>query len=269
MTHPAEEIERASLSELHDVLTPEISESLGIQRLSIGSAMVSIAGNLPTSAIVLNRSIGLGLPGPESKESIIDIVEAYRQAGVARYFIHVHPNANPDNIPGWIGEAGLEKTRGWQKFARGTAPVEPSTSPLDVRKVDKKHASDVARIVCNAFDLGDAALPWIELLPNCPHWHVFMTFDGDNPAGVGAIYIDGDIAWTDFGATDLEFRRQGSQSALLSHRVQFALDQGCKKIFNCTGEEVPGDPQHSYSNILKTGFSEDYIRTNYAPPKVS
>jgi hypothetical protein len=40
---------------------------------------------------------------------------------------------------------------------------------------------------------------------------------------------------------------------------------GCRKIFTCTGVSVPGDPQHSYNNILKAGFKEDYIRENYAP----
>ena len=94
-----------------------------------------------------------------------------------------------------------------------------------------------------------------------------MTFDGEVPAGTGALFIDGKLAWTDFGATAPGFRQRGSQSALLRHRVQFALDRGCRQVFTCTGESVPGDPQHSYSNILKAGFKEDYVRPNYAPPK--
>ena len=35
----------------------------------------------------------------------------------------------------------------------------------------------------------------------------------------------------------------------------------------CTGEEVPDDPQISYHNILKMGFTPAYIRRNMAPPK--
>ena len=37
--------------------------------------------------------------------------------------------------------------------------------------------------------------------------------------------------------------------------------------FTATGEEVPGDPQHSYANILRMGFEEGYIRENFAPPR--
>ena len=92
-----------------------------------------------------------------------------------------------------------------------------------------------------------------------------MTFARERPAGCGALFIDGEAAWTDFGATAPEFRRRGSQSALLRHRVLFALDHGCRRIFTCTGEAVPGDQQHSYANILRAGFREDYLRLNFAP----
>ena len=92
-----------------------------------------------------------------------------------------------------------------------------------------------------------------------------MPFNGDMPAGTGAVYIDGDVAWTDFGATSPAFRQRGSQSSLLRHRVQYALDHGCKQIFACTGEAVPGDPQHTCSNILKADFREECVRNNYAP----
>jgi hypothetical protein len=32
-----------------------------------------------------------------------------------------------------------------------------------------------------------------------------------------------------------------------------------------TGEAVPGDPQHSYGNIVKAGFAEAYLRENWVP----
>ena len=67
------------------------------------------------------------------------------------------------------------------------------------------------------------------------------------------------------GATSPDFRRRGSQGAVMVSRLQRALELRCKKIFTCTGVDVPGDPQHSYSNILKAGFKEEYIRDNYVP----
>ena len=90
-----------------------------------------------------------------------------------------------------------------------------------------------------------------------------MSFEDDNPAGVGALYVKDGFGWTDFGATAPAFRQRGSQSILMAARLKLAFDLGCKKMFTCTGVNVPGDPQHSYSNILKAGFTEEYVRENY------
>ena len=263
----AKEIERAALEDLHEAASPELRARLGIECRTIGSAFVSIASALPASAIVINRAIGVGIAAPETEDTIHEIVEAYRAAGVTRYFVQVHPDAQPRQIDGWLLDRGLERARGWQKFSRGREPVPEPKTDLAIREIGPSHGAGFAAIVSDAFDLGDQARPWLAQLPARDRWHIFMTFDGDLPAGAGALYIDGDVAWTDFGATAPAFRRRGSQTALLRHRVQFALDHGCRQIFTCTGEAVPGDPQHSFSNILKAGFKEDYVRLNYAPPR--
>ncbi len=265
MQSSAEEIERAALEDLHEAATPELRASLGIDSRTIGSAFVSMARALPTSAIVINRAIGLGVRTPETEDTIREIVAAYRSAGVARYFVQVHPDARPQQLGGWLLEHGLERARGWQKFSRGRDPVPDPRTDLTIREIGASHGAEMAAILSDAFDLGDRARPWLARLPARDRWRIFMTFDGDSPAGTGALFIDGDLAWTDFGATAPAFRQRGSQSALLRHRVQYALDRGCRQVFTCTGEAVPGDPQHSYSNILKAGFKEDYVRPNYAP----
>lgn len=266
MGYIAEDVERAALEDLHQAATPEIAVNLGIKGISIGSAFVSIASALPASAIVINRAIGVGISAPETEDTAREIVEAYQAAGVARYFVQLHPDARPAQLAEWFLALGLKKARGWQKFSRGRETVsEPNTS-LSVREIGTDYAAASAAILSDAFDLGDVSRPWLERLPSRDRWHVFMSFDGDIPAGTGALFIDGDVGWTDFAATAPAFRRRGSQSALLIHRVQFALDHGCNQVFTCTGEAVPGDPQHSYSNILKSGFKEEYVRHNHAPP---
>ena len=267
MSHPAEEIERRALEEMHALATPELIAEIGIESDVVGSAFVSRAKALPASAIVINRAIGIGLDQPETNETLTTIVDGYDRADIARYFVQVHPDAQPENISEILSGKGLERARGWQKFSRGREVIDKPQTNLTVREVGPENGAASARIVCDAFDLGDEAMPWLAILPGSGRWHVFMTFDGDEPAGSGALFIDGDTAWTDFGATAPSFRKRGSQRALLQHRVAFALDHGCKQIFTCTGEDIPGDPQHSYSNILRCGFREDYVRLNFAPPK--
>lgn len=267
--HASEEIERLALQDLHACVTPELRAKLGIKGEKVGGGFVSVASRLPASAIVINRAIGLGLGASETEATVRRVVECYTEPRVARFFVQVHPEAQPPNLSQMLEAHGLVKARGWQKFSRGRDPVPAPRTDLQVKLIDVEHAAASAKIACDGFDLGDEAQPWIALLPTRGRWRVFMSFDGDRPAGTGAVFIDGDTAWTDFGATAPAFRKRGAQSALLAARVQFALDHGCKQIFTCTGEEVPGDPQHSYSNIMRCGFKETYVRANYAPPRKS
>lgn len=267
MDFEAEDIERAALADLQAAATPQLVDALRLRALPVGAALVSLAGGLPASAIVINRAIGLGLSRPETEDTVGKLVSAYRSAGIQRYFVQRHPAAQPAELADWLLAAGLQKVRGWQKFSRGRDAAPKVETDLRVEQVGPEQGAAFGRIVCDAFDLGQAAAPWLARLPGRPGWHVFMTFDGERPAGTGTLFIQDGLAWFDFGATAPEYRRRGSQSALLARRVQHALDAGCRKLLTCTGEDVPGDPQHSYRNIQKAGFQEDYLRENYAPPK--
>lgn len=267
MDHEAEFIEQAALADILAAATPAQRETLRLEARWVESALVSIAGALPPTAIVVNRTIGLGLSSPATESAIRNIVDAYARAGIARYFVQVSPEARPASIVAWLEAAGLEKARGWQKFSRGRQPPPAATTDLNVREIGPENGESFARIACDAFDLGEAAVPWLARIPGREGWHVFMSFDGDRPAGTGTLFVKGGLASVDFGATAPAFRRRGSQGALLARRIEYALELGCTRMFTCTGEAVEGDPQHSYGNILKCGFTEDYVRANYAPPR--
>jgi GNAT superfamily N-acetyltransferase len=265
--HEAEIIERNALMDLHAAATAELAGKLGLETICDGTSLTSIARELPTSAIVINRSLGLGLEQAATQESIEKIVNAYADAGVDRFFLQVHPDADSPELRTWLHGAGLEKARGWQKFKRNDDPAPAVSTDLRVEQVGAEFGEAFADIVCDAFDLGDLAKAWFALLPGRPDWHVFMSFDGDQPAGCGALYVNGDVAWSDFGATAPAFRRRGSQGAVLATRIDHAISLGCRRIHTCTGEDVAGDPQHSFGNILRMGFEPTYVRQNYAPPK--
>jgi GNAT superfamily N-acetyltransferase len=267
MIDEQEALERAALEDVYRAAPAGVAERLGIRPCNSGAAFVGLAGGLPASAIVLNRTIGLGLGTPASEASVREIVAAYAAAGIARYFVHCHPRSAPERLPAWLRAAGLEKARSWQKFERPPEPPAMASTDLEIRQVGREHGEDFARIACHAFDLGGVAVPWLAELPGRPDWHVFMSFAGDAPAGTGAIFVRDGLAWFDFAATAPEFRRRGSQGALLARRIRHALALGCRKLLTCTGKAVPGDPQHSYRNLLKAGFRETCVRENYAPPR--
>jgi len=270
MAHESEGVERQALTALHDAAPAALRDRLGLRAIEVGGALVSIASAAPSSAIVANRTIGLGLDGPETRE-IVDYINAlYREAEVARYFVHVCPNSQPPDLRRWLQTAGLQKARGWMKFTRGRdALPEIRPTPLTVRRATQADAPAFGPILADAFDLGPGLAEWVSCLIGAENWHIFMSFDGDEPAGTGGLFVRDGIGYCDWGATAPAYRRHGSQSALLRHRVEQAIDMGCRRIVAETGEEVPGDPQHSYKNILRMGFTEDFVRENYAPPRQS
>ena len=261
----SEYIERCALEDLHAAADESDKEAAGLSAVTLDTAFVSIGSKLPGSAIVINRVVGLGLGNQTSREEVEAIVSSYSRKSVERYFVQVSPHRQPHSTEQWLEAHGLSLGRGWQKFSRDRATVESRESKLSVKEIHSDPDFAFGRIVCNAFDIGDEGVAWLSKLPARPDWHIFMSFDGDTPAGVGALYIKDGLGWTDFGATAPEFRRMGRQSALMSARLECALDLGCKQIFTCTGVSFPGDPQHSYSNILRAGFTESYVRENYVP----
>lgn len=267
MSYEGEFVERDSVIDMHAAATPELADALGLTALSIGDAFASVAAKLPATAIVINRALGLGLTSPETEDHVVRMVEAYRDAGVERYFIQIHPEAVPAGLVDWLVAAGLEKARGWQKFSRGREAPPRVETRLKIEEVGTEHGEAFGRIVCNAFDFGKAAVPWLARLAGRPHWKIFVAFVDGEPAGVGTLFFKDEIGDIDLGATAPPFRGRGIQQAMLAKRIECALDLGCREIVTCTGVAVEGDPQHSYSNIKRAGFRETYIRDNYAPPR--
>lgn len=268
MTYLSEQLERSALQAVHALADDDLRRDLQLELAPLADGVASLAAGLPASAIVINRALGIGLGRPVETQDVVSLAELYAAKGVSRFFLQVHPDARSEALTAGCAAAGLERARGWQKFVRGRDEAIPQiATDLRVREIGPEHGSDFARIVCDAFDLGDAAVPWLARLPGRNGWHAFMAFDGDRPAGAGALFMRGGAAWTDFGATAPAYRGRGAQGASLAFRVRFALERGCDSIHTCTGEEVEGDPQHSYSNIKRCGFRESYVRENYAPPK--
>lgn len=262
----AEDIELAGLSALHGAADRPLRDRLGLAFEEVADSAASIAGALPTSAITINRSLGLGRNRPPQAADVKAAVNLYRAAGVRRFFLQPDPATADDRLAPLCEAAGLECARAWQKFVRGRdAPVPEIRTEFTIRKAVSEDAEVFARIVCDAFDLGDVAIPWIARLPQATGWHAYITWSDDRPVGTGALYVSGDAAFTDFGATAPEFRGRGAQSANLAHRVRAALELGCKRIHTCTGIAVKGDPQHSYANILKCGFHEAHLRQAWQP----
>ena len=231
--------------------------------VQIGDALCSVSPSEPS--ILVNRVLGLGIQAPPKLEHLIEIRNLYAKAGVGRFFLHVVPELLGPDRDDLLTEAGYEKYRGWMKFSRSPGEIREAKSDLSVRRIGTEDADDFASIVAHGFDFEPGFEPALAALVNNSNWQVYMTFDGDVAAGTGALYMRDGTGYLDFAATHPEFRRRGAQSLVLSERLGHAFDAGCTSIVTMTGEAVPGEEQHSYRNIEKSGFVAAYLRENWIP----
>jgi len=259
----SERLERLAAEDLYVAAPVALKKALGLGLVEVGDALVSIASDEPS--ILLNRVMGLGLEEPAEPETLARILDVYRQCGVGNYFLHLHPAARPVDLRNTIRKAGLVKRRGWMKFSRGRNAPPDANSDLRVERIGPEYANAFGKIAAAGFGMSERAVPLLAAIVDRPNWHVYVSFDGETPAGTGVLYVDGRHGWLGWGATAPAFRKRGGQRAVLARRIHDALDLGCRRLFTETGEAVAGDPQHSYHNIEWAGFRADYVRENYAP----
>lgn len=85
------------------------------------------------------------------------------------------------------------------------------------------------------------------------------------PAGTGALVIDGGVGWLSGDATLPQYRRRGVQSAIQELRLQLARDAGCDLAVT---EAEPGSV--SQRNMERVGFRIAYTHVEFAkPPGIS
>jgi hypothetical protein len=179
-----------------------------------------------------------------------------------------------DAIAGWFGgaahmvattlqleERGYRPGAPWQKFERDAAPAPEAATDLGV--AETLDAGAFGRVAAEASGLSPGTAPMLGGIVGAPGWHCFLATAGDEPAAVGALFVDGASAWFGIGATRMAFRRRGAQSALLSARIEAARGEGATLLATETGAE--SGP--SYRNIERAGFRAAYVRPNWLSPE--
>jgi GNAT superfamily N-acetyltransferase len=180
-----------------------------------------------------------------------------------------------DDEPWWVSdshglgpqleERGFSADYGWMKFSRGIGPRQ-ARSDLDVRRIGPEHADDFARVVAEGYELPEWTQPLAANVVGRPGWSCYVAYDGEEPAGAGALFVRDDVGWLGFAATRPRFRGRGAQSAILAARIEDARQQGCSTVTTETGAMEAGRPSNSYRNILRAGFREAGVRANYRAP---
>ncbi len=179
------------------------------------------------------------------------------------------------DTPWWIADShrlgpeleqlGFEPDYGWMKFSRGVGPRE-ARSGLHVARVDADRAADFARVVAAGYELPEWAAPVAANVVGRPGWSCYVAYEGDEPAGAGALFVHEGVGWLGFASTIDRFRGRGAQSAILAARIEDARQQRCRTVVTETGQLEESRPSSSYRNILRAGFREAGVRPNFRAP---
>ena len=249
------EIFRAAPDSVRHAHGVDVCEVAGATCILLGAA----ADNL-----MLNRVNGLGLREPVG-DAELDEIDAFFRAGGTRYAIGLSPLAPPD-LAARLAERGFEPGYAWMKFRRGLEPPREVETALRVEEAGADRGAVFGSVVARGFGLPDLAADWFAALGEQPGFRLFLAYEGDEPAGAGALFARDGIGWLGVAATLPEHRRKGAQGAILAARIRLAQELGLRALATETGERTADRPSNSYRNILRAGFEEIYLRPNYVSP---
>lgn len=267
-THPLlleiERIERSAWDDMLRVFPPPLVQSIGLETVVINHTLFLMARGIPQ--FQFNWLHGAGLNGDDGR-SIAEAVRRYRAADQRKFIIQIPPGPNATQCVRHARDAGLvEHSLAWAKFCRPTANAPAVNTPLTIREVDTSERELFAATAVTGFGMPAPMATWLTQIVGRPNWHAYVSFDGKEPAGAAALYVEGDMAWLGIGATKPAMRKRGSQSALIARRIADAAKFGAIYVTTETGVPQPGRPATSYANILKAGFEVAYLRPNWTEP---
>ncbi len=267
MTVPALEIVRAleaaeaAACRSYTTAAPtEVAAGLGLAASDLGPALAVRATAF--DILMYNRVVGLGVAAPAREGELDRAIAFFRDAGVPRCMVHEAPGAEPAVLPAWLEARGFARHNHWLRLHRPVARPQGLPDPR-VRPIGREHAEVFARTDAEAFGHPLSMVPWFAATVGREGWHHFGAFEDGEPAGFGALFVAGEVAWFGFACTREGFRRRGIQSALIDARLAAAAELGCARVAVETADDTPERPNPSTHNLRRAGFVDSYRRPNW------
>jgi hypothetical protein len=209
----------------------------------------------------LNRFHGLGVLTPTTDAALAAAVEPWRGTGTV-HVVHAVPDDLAPGLSKLLEAAGLSPGRNWVKVLRGDEAVADVPTDLRIEEIGPDRAEDFAQLEADVFELPEAQTAFGSIVGR-EGWHVYLAFDGSEPVAAGSLLVRDGVGWLGSGATLPSHRGRGAQGAIMSRRIRDGIALGCRHLVTETGEETPEEPNHSYRNMIRTGFRLVYARRNW------
>ena len=215
-------------------------------------------------AAFFNRAVGIGGERPITEDDVEAASRFFVDQGRSQSLFHLPPALLTPEVEGWLTARGYRPGRRWVKLWHDLAEVPTPSTSLRIERIDRSRSADFARIWLEAFEVPPVLEPMIGPTIGRPGWTHYLGFDDETPVSVAAMFVTEGVAWLGFGATLEAARGRGGQSAMFATRLADARAQGCRWAVTETGEETEEEPvNHSYRNMVRSGFRLAYARRNW------
>lgn len=256
-------VERRFWRESWQSVPAEIATERGVALREFGPIQATLVGALPEVGMV-NLILGAAEPGAVEGGHLAKATAWAKAKGVDAYVPVAPESGGTEVAESWLAANGFERGYAWMKFVRDAHPPRfRAPEGVEVVELDAPGEAPFGMIAATGFGLPAWAATLFAELPGRAGWRCYVARLGGEPQACAAMLIDGAVAEFGIAATLEPARGRGCQLALLHQRIEDAGAAGCGTLFVETGERVAERPSGSYRNILRAGFEEAYLRSNW------
>jgi len=223
----------------------------------MGNAVAFYSATMPWSTF--NTVKGMRA---EDHAVIEEWVDWFRSKGRKAQF-ELLPSKVDAQIFAKLAELGLHQS-GFHTSMYAMPELEQSSSEahLSIRELHEDEFELYATIHCRGTGLPDHGIPYVaennKVLYHRPGWKFYMAYCEGQPAAAGVLFIREDVASLTFAATLPEFRNQGLHQALIRHRMNEAVRNGCRLVVGqCAFLS------QSHRNMEACGMRIGYVRSTW------
>jgi len=213
-----------------------------------------------------NHVTGAGLYEEIDEILVKKIIDFYTGSN-SIFSIQLVPEALNSETEQLLNRNNFQLKNYWVRLYRDTSEIENVKSSLGIKEINENFYDEFTSTITGIFGM-DARLKGLfeGTLPS-DKWIHYAAFEGDQLAGTGSVYLDGDFAYIGNAATKPEYRNRGSQGLLLKTRIEATRLTGCRFIAAGVWADTPEYRNPSYHNMLRYGFRELYRRANFVYTK--
>ncbi|HTO91304.1 MAG TPA: hypothetical protein VMJ70_09250 [Candidatus Sulfotelmatobacter sp.] len=217
-----------------------------------------------SESLRVNRVIGVGHRQRVSRALLAEIIQFYRDAGIHRFGFELGPGPQFRELGEWLEVLGLVRRGGFSLYLRDLRrPIEAGAGEVVAKQARGTNLTRSIELAERIFSVPASRRSWTLASARSGQREHFLASIGATPIGVGALQVEGELAWLGGGGTLTRYRRRGAQSALIAARLRRAAALGCRWAWSETAAPRPGRPQGSRRNLLRLGFEEVLVKPSF------